>query len=233
MHGAPLFSALAAEAAGADLIYVALPRCHAETAKAHSLNFQVHPFRGDELTDADVQPLLELLATVDAAVVGPGLARDDGTQKAMRRLIAGAACPLVLDAGALQTWTLQAVRGKTAVLTPHRGELERMGLSPEDAALHAVGGTTIHLKGPIDRVISDGRGRDVPGGNAGLTVGGTGDALAGLIAGLLAQGMVPADACVTASTAIKRAGGKLFATHGYAYTTQDIIGALPGVLRNR
>jgi NAD(P)H-hydrate epimerase len=232
MHGAPLFSALSAEASGVDLLYVAVPAVHQHVAREQSLNIQVHPFAGDELTKDDVDHLLELLATVDAAVIGPGLSRSDKVQQVMRALIAAAPCPLVLDASALQRWTLATIRGKTAVVTPHLGELERMGITPSDIAQTAHdAGITIHEKGAVDRIAgSDGEVRTVPGGNAGLTVGGTGDALAGLICGLIAQGEKPVDACVTASTVIKRAGTVLLPEKGFAYTTQDVIAHIPHLL---
>ena len=91
---------------------------------------------------------------------------------------------------------------------------------------------TILLKGPIDRIASsDGTMREIRGGNAGLTVGGTGDALAGLIAGLMAQRLPPTDACILASTIIKRAGTVLFHEKGHAYTTRDVIMQIPHLLQ--
>ena len=108
-----------------------------------------------------------------------------------------------------------------------------MGIAPgkiQEAA--ATSGVVIHLKSPIDRIAEPGKSvKEVAGGNAGLTVGGTGDALAGLIGGLIAQGMKPADACVTASTVIKRAGTILFHEKGFAYTTREVIGQIPHVLQ--
>ncbi len=233
MHGAPLFSALAAEAAGVDLLFAAVPRCHAEVTKAASLNFQVHPFHGDELAEKDIDPLLRMLATVDCAVIGPGLARTDAAQKVIREIVESALCPLVLDASALQPWTVKVAVGKQMVLTPHLGELERMGIDRGDVAATAKSlGVTIHVKGPVDTIaLSDGSVRTVDGGNAGLTVGGTGDALAGLICGLIAQRMSHADACVTASTVIKRAGDELESEYGYAYGTRRVIGKIPSILR--
>lgn len=233
MHGAPLFSALAAERSGVDLLFVSLPHCHTDVAKQQSLNLQVHPFCGNELEAGDFDALLQLLATVDVAVIGPGLARTEMTLKATRALIESAPCPLVLDASALQPWTILAARGKDAILTPHLGELERMGIA-ESAIGHLAeeNGLTIHVKGPIDHIASpDGTIQDVEGGNAGLTVGGTGDALAGLIAGLRAQRLSASDACSIASTIIKRAGDVLGASQGYAYTTREVIEQIPFQLR--
>ncbi len=233
MHGAPIFAALAAEAGGADLIHLALPAHHAEAAKAHGLNFQVHPFGGYDIDPSDVGDLLELLATADAAVIGPGLARDDDAQLAIRELIEGAQCPLVLDASALQSWTMDAAEGRIVVLTPHLGELERMGLAQEDVAAEAEErGIVIHVKGAVDHIaLPDGTTRSVKGGNPGLTVGGTGDALAGLIGSLLAQSLEPGDACATASGCIKGAGDALERDFGFAYGTIRLIHEIPRMLR--
>jgi len=83
----------------------------------------------------------------------------------------------------------------------------------------------------VDTVFApDGRRMELRGGNAGLTVGGTGDALAGLIAGLIAQKLNPFEASVTAGTIIKRAGTVLFPEKGYAYTTRDVIREIPHLL---
>jgi NAD(P)H-hydrate epimerase len=232
IHGAPLLAALAAEASGVDLVFVCLPRIHQHAARMTSLNFQVHPFDGDDLMEKGIEPLLELLATMDAAVIGPGLSRTREALAIAKELVSSAPCALVLDASALQPWTLEAVRGKNAVLTPHLGELERMELDEKDFATKASeSGITIHLKGPTDYISgNDGNVREVKGGHAGLTVGGTGDALAGLIAGLIAQKVEPAEACRIASTVMKRAGVLLSEERGFAYTARDVIAEIPHLL---
>ncbi|PIR49080.1 NAD(P)H-hydrate dehydratase [Candidatus Peregrinibacteria bacterium CG10_big_fil_rev_8_21_14_0_10_55_24] len=234
MHGAPIFSALAAEATGVDLLYLALPACHEDAAKNASLNVQVHPFAGENLGRHDVEPILELLATMDCAVLGPGI--DHGNEESVRALmeiIEGASCTLVLDATALQPKTLSLLRGKASVLTPHLGELERMELLPKQIAQQAEQfGAVILLKGQTDHIVSPaGQHEDVAGGNAGLTVGGTGDALAGMIAGLIALHLTPFEASVLSSRTIKRAAEELFPEKGYAFTAHDVIERIPGLLR--
>lgn len=254
IHGAPLLAALAAEASGADLIYVAVPKIHQRIARMTSLNFQVYPFDGDDLSRHDILTLLELLATMDVAVIGPGIARTPEVLSALRELIAETPCALVLDASALQPWTVEAVnarprpcpnrtssgrateppswQGKTVVLTPHLGELERMGIGEEEiGAVAKEAGITILLKGPEDRISgADGTVHIVKGGNAGLTVGGTGDALAGLVGGLLAQRVEQTEACRMASTVIKKAGDVLFEEKG-AFTTRDVIELISRLLK--
>lgn len=235
IHGAPLFAGLAALETGVDILAVCLPSCHAETAKTTILNAFVHPFDADELTAGDVARILELLATMDAAVIGPGIGRSPVQLRALEDMVAAATCRLVLDATALQPWTLRAVAGKSAVLTPHLGELERMGLRPEDMSAAARdAGATIVLKGMRDRIAHhDGTTEVITGGNPGLTAGGTGDALAGVIAGLCAQGVRTEEAARTGCFVIKRAGEELYPEFGYAYGTRRVIGRIAPVLHAR
>ncbi len=231
MHGAPLLCALAAEASGTDLLYVCLPAPHAEAAKHASLNFQVHAFRGTELAQADVMPLTELLSTVDVAIIGPGLGREESVLDALQHVVGSCPCPMVLDATALQPQTLKSAEGKTAVFTPHQGELERMGIRAEDLPLARAEAWTFLVKGQTDCVYSNvGEPETIAGGNAGLTVGGTGDVLAGLVAGLYAQTRDAKQSAVLASQAVKRAGEMLYETHGFAYAARDVVNRLPHVL---
>lgn len=266
MHGASIFSALAAEASGVDLLYPCVPDCHSEVTKAASNNFIVTPFRGNDLSRSDVSALEEIMSTCDVAVIGPGLATYDTTQRAIETLIRDVALPLVLDASALQPWTLDALapsesatrrtavagragplqantgEARAVVLTPHIGELSRMqGQVLEKTTLEQrqdlictiakARRVTMLLKGPTDLIGGpDGSCTRVEGGNAGLTVGGTGDALAGLVAGLVAQKLSPVDACITAATIIKRAATVLYHERGYAFTTMDVIGQIPHLL---
>lgn len=222
---------LAAEKSGVDTISLCLPRCHEEVAKNSSLNVFVHPFTGDELTKKDVKSILELLATIDCAVLGSGIAREKEHVDVLMEIISECSCPMVLDATALQPETLEVISGKTSVLTPHMAELERMGLHLEDLpALAKKTGAVFCVKGETDHVIGPEGHQDVSGGNAGLTVGGTGDALAGLIAGLIAQGTEPFEAAVMGTRIIKRAGTLLYPNNGYAYGTRAVIEQIPHLI---
>jgi NAD(P)H-hydrate epimerase len=264
MHGAPIFSALAAEATGVDLVYPCVPDCHKEVTKAASNNFIVTPFRGDDLSKSDVSAIEEILSGCDSAVMGPGLATDDSAQDALQSLVRSATIPLVLDASALQSWTFEAVSetarsGKVTgragvqqekikdskrevVLTPHLGELSRMQgqiltkktvdeLQDLICTISGARKVTLVLKGEMDLIGGpDGTCQRIKGGNAGLTVGGTGDTLAGLIAGLMAQKVPPFEAAVIAATIVKRAATVLFHEKGYAFTAMDVIGQISHLL---
>jgi NAD(P)H-hydrate epimerase len=106
-----------------------------------------------------------------------------------------------------------------------------MNLQVDDiSAVTKSNAVVIHVKDRTDRIACGGGVTEVSGGNAGLTVGGTGDALAGLIAGLIAQGMPPAEASVAGSRVVKRAGTLLYEKNGFAYATRDVIGLIAHLL---
>lgn len=236
-HGAPIFTALAAEASGVDLVHAWVPAVHAEVTKHASYNLQVRTFgseKSDEILSRDLERIIEQLATMDAVIIGPGLSRSASSIASVMTILAESPCPVIADASALQPETLKSLTLRHAVVTPHLGELERMGYLktelPNLARKHAC---TILLKSITDTVVNDqGVSVTITGGNAGLTVGGTGDALAGLTAGLIAQGVAHDRACVVASTVIKKAGDALFPEHGFSYTTMDVIRMIPSVLKD-
>lgn len=233
IHGAPIFNAMAALASGVDTLSICLPQCHEEVAKHWMLNAFVHPFQENTITDADIEPILELIAPLDCVVLGSGIARTGERVHALEEIIASSTTPMVLDATALQANTLDLVRGKQAILTPHLGELERMGIEEND--LQDIANeyqAIIVLKGEVDLVVSGHTTDEISGGNAGLTTGGTGDVLAGLIAGLIAQGLAPLDAARDSCTVLKKAGEVLEKKKGYAYTATDIIAEIPALLKS-
>ena len=148
----------------------------------------------------------------DVLLLGPGLGLSDGSQALVRGLLAAPAVkdlPVVIDADALNTlarfhaW--HESLGTRAVLTPHPGEMARLShssvadvqsrrieLSRENAA---AWGQTVVLKGS-QTIVADPAGRTLisPFANPALATAGTGDVLAGSIAGLLGQGVEPFEA---------------------------------------
>ncbi|HVL06891.1 MAG TPA: NAD(P)H-hydrate dehydratase [Acidimicrobiales bacterium] len=144
------------------------------------------------------------LERMKAVVMGPGLGRSDGTAGAVRRLVAKARLPVVLDADAL--YALGSLddparflrnRPGPTVLTPHDGEFDRlMGCPPGPRRISAVRhlafttGATVLLKGSTT-IVADPAG-DVlltTAGDARLATAGSGDVLSGVIGALLAQGL--------------------------------------------
>lgn len=242
-HGAPIFSALAAERSGVDLVYPVVHGCHEGVTKMASPAFIVRGCKEQGLSEKDVRDILALLRDVHAAVLGPGMSEAKENDAALGFLVAHAPCALVLDARALRPAIVRKIRHEgVTVLTPHIGELERItgksltGVPKRDIAalvkiLAAETGALVVLKGPTDFLCApNGKTVTVKGGNAGLTKGGTGDALAGLIAGLLAQGLPPLEAATLGCRVIKHAADGLFPKKGFAYSTLDVIQAIPASL---
>ncbi|HET9946918.1 MAG TPA: NAD(P)H-hydrate dehydratase [Patescibacteria group bacterium] len=142
----------------------------------------------------------------------------------------------VIDAGALQMLELSSLK-KTkgnVVLTPHILEFERLfGLDPlsssvEDmASLHNC---IIVLKRHADTVCNNAECVLVEGGNAGMTKGGTGDVLAGLIAALACKNdLYLAAKC--GSYLNKKAGESLYKKQGLYFNASDLVGEIPKVMR--
>ncbi len=183
--GAILMAALAALRSGAGLVTAFVPESLAAAFAARApevmwVGWPETPAGGLAL---EGNHLLQVRrARLDALVIGPGLGREAETLALVRDIVATSSVPVVLDADALQADIVGA--GLAArVLTPHAGEWVRVAGSVPDRAV-------VVLKGPVTRIQGGGTGGPVYFSLAGgpvLARGGSGDLLAGLIGGLLAQ----------------------------------------------
>lgn len=226
MTGAVRLAALAARRMGAGLATIAAPAAALAVLRGTEA--------GNIVLAADAWSSLLEDERRNACVIGPGL----GTGQAARAMVldamaTGKAC--VLDADALTSFagdaqTLWATGGK-AVLTPHDGEFARLfdhggdRLSRARAGA-AESGAVVVLKG-ADTVVAAPDGRAAIAANAppSLATGGTGDVLAGMVGGLLAQGMPAFEA---AACAVWMHGAA--ALHlGSGLVAEDLAGALPAV----
>jgi len=211
--GAPALSARAALRAGADLVRVACPASVARAVQATDPALVVHDLDGERVGPGHVGRLLDLAAEHDAVVVGPGLGDADPTLDAVADLLSDHDGRAVVDADALRAVS-RVDTDADLICTPHRGELRRMGgpdlrdcADPEAAvaAFAAEVGATLLVKGDRD-LVSDGEETRVNRtGNPGMTVGGTGDVLAGLTGALTAL-LSPVQAAAVAAYANGRAG---------------------------
>jgi len=209
MTGAARLAALAARRIGAGLATIAAP------AEALASLRATEP--GTLVTA--LEPFATLLGDPrrNAIVIGPGAGRSAETAE---RALAVLACGrgAVLDADALTSFRdeperLFAALSPCAVLTPHDGEYASL-FGPSDAsrlararAAAARSGAVVLLKGP-DTVIAhpDGQARIVTGAPPDLATAGSGDVLAGIIGGLLAQGLPPFAAATSGAALHARAG---------------------------
>lgn len=213
MIGAPAFAATAALRAGAGLVKMLVPRPIAGSAleicpSATAIGLPVDT-EGVILPSAAAEVLDRELLTASALVVGPGLGNGDAAEQLVYRILQHDEAPLVVDADALNAMAGMGLNGHTlkarAVLTPHPGEFARLahglkishspidpGARPEAcAAMARALGCIVALKG-AGTVVSDGHRTWVCSrGHPCLATGGTGDVLAGLIGGLIAQFLLP------------------------------------------
>ena len=235
--GAPALAAQAALRAGADLAYVACPEPVAGEVQGYSENLIVRPQAGDLLAPSNVPDLLDIASGMDAVVFGPGLGDADASLEAAAAFLEGFDGTAVVDADALQV--VPAVdTDATLVCTPHQGELEAMGgptaADPDDRAALVADfaadlGVTLLVKGAVD-VLSDGdRTRVNRTGNPGMTVGGTGDVLAG-VTGAMACPLEPIHAAALGAYANGRAGDVVVEERGYGLVATDLLGAVPAAL---
>jgi NAD(P)H-hydrate epimerase len=240
--GAPALVALGALGMGADLVHIATPALAAQVVAGYSPNFIVHPLVGHRLLREDVEIIVELSAKADALAIGPGLGDSPGTLESVRALIKAIDKPMVFDADAIravgQDTTVLAKR--KAVATPHAREftaltgktlpdsLEERAKMVQEAAKTL--GITILLKGHVD-IVSDGtRTKLNHTGNAGMTVGGTGDVLCGAVGGLLCKGVEPYDAARLGAFSNGYAGDLAFKVKSYGLTATDVADNLGRVL---
>jgi len=178
--------------------------------------------------------------------MGPGLGLHQDTVSAVKQLfnlIGQRRVPLLLDADALKAFTEFKHRVNfPVVLTPHLGEYRLLTGTdiPNDLSARVEHvcrfagelGVVILLKGHID-VISDGITTKLNlTGNPGMTVGGTGDTLAGIIGALLAQGFNPFLAAVAGAFINGAAGDFVRAERGYHMVTTDVIDWISRVMED-
>jgi ADP-dependent NAD(P)H-hydrate dehydratase / NAD(P)H-hydrate epimerase len=243
MTGAPSFVSHAAMRAGAGIVWCGVP---GEEAAARASGTEVITKALPATPDGalDEPAAAEVLKAADrfrALVVGPGLGRDDRTASAVRRIVAEAPIPLVLDADGLNALAgdvgpLRA-RGAPAVLTPHAGEYvhlagEKVGPDRLAAARHLAerANAVVLLKGPGE-VIADGAGRAAINTTGGpwLASAGPGDVLSGIIGGFLARG---AEAFWAASAGAFTHGRAADVAGHTGLVAGDLIAALPAAIRS-
>jgi NAD(P)H-hydrate epimerase len=235
--GAPALTAQAALRSGADLAYVACPETVAREVQGYSENLIVEPLAGERLDPSNVSRLLESASRMDCVVFGPGLGDAAESLEAVEAFLEAFDGTAVVDADALQV-VPKVETEATLVCTPHQGELEAMGgttaADPDEraelvAAFAAELDVTLLVKGAYDVISDGGRTRLNRTGNPGMTVGGTGDVLAG-VTGAMACVLDPIHAAAIGAYANGRAGDIVVEDSGYGLVATDLLDALPTAL---
>ena len=242
-HGAPVLSSLAALRCGTDLVYTCVPKINVTPTRAISPNLIVIPLVDQKLTLGAVKKLVGALPrNLHSATIGMGLAiQEKNSLLHLVKSLLDRDVRLSLDASALIPEVLPILAHKNVVVTPHAGEFKRLfGDVPSDSNLERIKlveenalkhGITILLKGSTD-IISDGKitylcEKNTPA----MTVGGTGDVLSGLVAGLLSTNRNPLESAAAASYICGLAGKEVQEKLGLHITSMDLIDSISSVMK--
>ncbi|USZ71518.1 NAD(P)H-hydrate dehydratase [Natronosalvus halobius] len=236
--GAPALAAQAALRAGMELAFVAAPDTVAGEIQGYAEDLIVQPYEGEVLTPDQVEGLVETAERHDDVVVlGPGLGTADETLEAARQFLETYTGPAVVDADALEVVPGLETEA-TLVCTPNRRELAGMG-GPEADDLRVVTDEietfaaeldhVVLAKGATD-VISDGETTRISrAGTPAMAVGGTGDLLSGIVAGLL-EHADPFTAATAAAYVNGRAGEHVADRHDLGLVASDLLEAIPAAI---
>lgn len=251
--GAPAIAGMAAIGAGADLVYVASPEKAAEAIKSTSPDLIVKSLKGDKLSLGHTNELMELSENVDAVLIGPGVGIDEETSKLFNVLVTKIKKPIVLDADSLKQVEISLIKNREdIILTPHifefksffnikdnlKLDLDSYDFSKVDENItefqkitRQIKGTVI-VKGKYDLILQNTNFKINKSGNAGMTVGGTGDALSGIATGLLTQGLSSFDAASLAAFINGLAGEKAFDVKGNGFSATDLVSYIGSVIKD-
>lgn len=209
--GSPALSALAAFRAGVDMIQVISPKRAADIVASFSPNLAAYPLEGDYIKKQHLSSLISMTRSAEivshkktAVVIGGGAGRSKETKEVICEYLSQISVPAVIDADAIHAVakSIDVLSGKPFLLTPHSYEFfllskkrvenlsleERIRIVLQEAERL---NTTILLKGAVD-VISNGKETAInKTGSSYMSVGGTGDILAGICGAIMAQGFDP------------------------------------------
>lgn len=240
MAGAAYLSAYAAYRTGAGLVRVLTPEENRVIIQSLIPEAVLTTF---DTNKPDGQALFDALAWADVAALGPGLGQEPWAKELTRNVLSSFHKPLVLDADGLnhaakEKELLKNYQGDL-ILTPHVGEFSRLdGLPIPDilsdvpgcAARFAKENGCICVLKDAPTAIGDPEGNCYVNttGNNGMSTGGSGDVLTGIIAGLLAQKALPLDAACLGVWIHGRAGDLAALKEGtYGMMSRHLIGHLP------
>jgi NAD(P)H-hydrate epimerase len=198
------------------------------------------------LVPDDLKIAEKYVKKIDTLLIGPGLGNHEKTLKAVEKIIeffAKSKKSIIVDADAIKVIgkNPSIIKNSKTIVTPHTGEFEELtGIKLSDDFDERVEKTkfwaekldiTILLKGYID-VISNGKMtklNDVH--NQAMTVGGTGDVLAGISGALVSKGIEPFNVARIAAFLNGSAGNLAFEKKSYSLISTDIIEEIPNVLK--
>ena len=221
-HGAPVLAALGA-VRFCDLVYF---------SSTQENNLLLRKMKGatPNVICVSGAAAKKAFAHADCILIGNGMDVSGKTRRMVAHVLKSKK-KCVIDAAALRVLPLKLLH-RNAILTPHIGEF-KAAFGKEATAANAIWaakkyGCTILLKGKKDFAASPTASVSITGGNAGMTKGGTGDVLAGLLAALWSHPdcRSPLSAAYSASVINKKAGDLLYIAFGPNFSSGDLAGEL-------
>ena len=186
-------------------------------------------------------------------MIGPGSGIDDETSKLFNVLAAKIKKPIVLDADALKQVELSLIKNREdMILTPHIFEFKSLFGIEDDLKLdidsydfnhvdenitefqkitRQIKGSVV-IKGQYDLILKETKFKINKSGNAGMTVGGTGDALSGIATSLLSQGLNSFDSACLAVFINGLAGDEAFKVKGNGFSASDLVSYIGSVIKD-
>ena len=222
------------------------PEKTAYAISSFSPNLITVKLEGPHLRSANLREIRPYLESATALVIGPGLQLADDTVRAVEALLTAAEkahLPTLLDADGLKAYArLKRPLDAPAVLTPHAREFQVLTgkelpstLADKERKVAKIAAkltAVVLLKGHTD-IISDGRRVRLNfTGNPGMTVGGTGDVLSGIVGALLAKNHDPFEAAVAGAFICGAAGDFVKRAKGYHMVATDLLRWIPKMMDN-
>jgi len=251
--GSVAMAGMAALRSGAGLSTVATAKSALATVAGFHAELMTEPLSETDagtISSAALQKIDELTKGKSVLAIGPGISRHEQTSELVRTLVAKQSIPIVLDADGLNAFEghTDELNGqaRTLVITPHPGEMARLAacstadvqkdrlvIARKFAREHEL---IVVLKGYRTLVVRpDGEAWVNTTGNPGMSTGGTGDILTGMVAGLLAQHAPPEDALLAVIAAVHLhglAGDVMRETMGeHSLVATDLLQGLPEAFR--
>ncbi len=234
--GAPILASVAALRSGCGLVTLAAPEKIVHACNAYCPDIIGHPLRGLYIRSPFVGELVDLARQYDVVLVGNGAGKKavPALKKIIRILIQNNT-QLVLDATAFDALKgMKNIRLHNCILLPHVGEFERwkkinvkkMSMVQRKQLLKKMIGTTqlvINLKDYHSVIVSPSFSYVNRTGNPGMSKGGFGDVLAGLTAGLWAQGMGAFSSAVCAAWLNGKMSDELKKKKWYGHIASDLL----------
>ncbi len=245
--GSVAMAGMSALRSGAGLATVATAKSVLPTVAGFHPELMTEPLpetdAGTIATSAGVH-LEELLKGKTVVAIGPGISRDPHTATLVRSLVANHKTPMVVDADGLNAFEGHTTelngRDRTLVITPHPGEMarlagcstaevqnDRLGVARQFAREHEL---IVVLKGHRTLVVQpDGEAWANTTGNPGMSTGGTGDILTGMVAAMIAQNPNKALLAVLAAVHLHGLAGDVMleSVGEHSMVATDLLRGLP------